>query len=308
MNSQPLSDITRELIEKTKIENFKRNDMITFDEPSHTYFIEKGDTEKIKMKYSITQFIHSFFEKFNSIPICRFMIRSRNFMKKPEHDKYKTYKIWNTLDGMWNETANLLDNENDVIKIITNEWNLNGKKSAELGTKLHNTIETYLLTDKMPDLNDISPINKEFNYFLNYNTKMRNDGFLPYKMESRVFDYDLSIAGSVDMLLVNINDNVNIHEKSEKIKLRLVDWKRSKEIKFKNSKNGKLCCSNIPDCNYFHYSIQLNLYKYLLELHYNIEIVDMYLVILYPDNDDFIEIKVNEMRDKVIEMVNYLKP
>jgi len=50
--------------------------------------------------------------------------------------------------------------------------------------------------------------------------------------------------------------------------LTLVDWKTNKTIYQKawGDKVGKGACANIPDCNYWHYYIQLSMYAYLLSL------------------------------------------
>ena len=53
--------------------------------------------------------------------------------------------------------------------------------------------------------------------------------------------------------------------------------------------------NELANCNYIHYSIQLNIYKRLLETRYNIIISEMFLVILHPDNENYFLEKVNDM-------------
>ena len=48
--------------------------------------------------------------------------------------------------------------------------------------------------------------------------------------------------------------------------LSLYDWKRCKEIKKQTTSNATTkCIEHLPNSNYWHYSLQLNTYKYLLE-------------------------------------------
>ncbi len=49
------------------------------------------------------------------------------------------------------------------------------------------------------------------------------------------------------------------------------------------------------------YSLQLNIYKFILEKNYNVKIKDMYLVTLHPENNlkNFEKIKVNDMQKRV---------
>ncbi len=58
-----------------------------------------------------------------------------------------------------------------------------------------------------------------------------------------MFNEQCGIAGTVDLLIVNTRGEVII-----------LDWKRSKEIKFDNRfGRGKEIFSSLPDCNHTHY-------------------------------------------------------
>ena len=52
----------------------------------------------------------------------------------------------------------------------------------------------------------------------------------------------------------------------------LFDWKRSKQIKKENRyRKGKHPLNHLDDANYWHYALQLNIYKYILEKNYIIK-------------------------------------
>jgi hypothetical protein len=40
----------------------------------------------------------------------------------------------------------------------------------------------------------------------------------------------------------------------------------------------------LPDTNFWHYALQLNIYKKILELKYGKVVTDLYLVCLHPDS------------------------
>ena len=42
----------------------------------------------------------------------------------------------------------------------------------------------------------------------------------------------------------------------------------------------------MPDANFWHYSLQLNTYKAILEAKYNKKVKDLYLVRLHPDAEE----------------------
>ena len=85
----------------------------------------------------------------------------------------------------------------------------------------------------------------------------------------------------------------------------MVDWKRTKELKYKSYgyKRGYGPCARIQDCNYNHYTLQLNMYKYLLETHYDIFVDDMHLVVLYPENDSYIKVPIDNVQHVVRDIV-----
>ena len=66
----------------------------------------------------------------------------------------------------------------------------------------------------------------------------------------------------------------------------IYDWKRCKEIKKTNNWESATteCINFMPNSNFWHYSLQLNTYKAILEKNYNIVVKEMYLVCLHPDN------------------------
>jgi hypothetical protein len=69
--------------------------------------------------------------------------------------------------------------------------------------------------------------------------------------------------------------------------IQIYDWKRCQEIKHE-AEFGKFaltpCISHLPDTNFWHYALQLNTYKAILEAKYGKKVVDLCLVCLHPDN------------------------
>ena len=107
----------------------------------------------------------------------------------------------------------------------------------------------------------------------------------------KIYSEQLKIAGSIDMLYKNSDGSFSIF-----------DWKRSKEIqkynmykKFSKTESVK----HLPDLNFVHYSLQLNLYKYILETNYNFKIKDLILVQLHPNFKNY---KLYECLDLTSEL------
>jgi hypothetical protein len=97
----------------------------------------------------------------------------------------------------------------------------------------------------------------------------------PYRVEWMIFDEEVRLAGSIDFVNENPDGTLTIY-----------DWKRCKEIK-KTNRFGNFalteCISHLPDTNYWHYALQLNTYKTILERKYGKTIKQMMLVALHPN-------------------------
>ena len=77
-----------------------------------------------------------------------------------------------------------------------------------------------------------------------------------------------------------------------------------KEIKTENRfENGLAPVDHLPDTNYWHYSLQLNTYRYILENYYGLRIEGMYLVVLHPDFPSFKRVEVARMDEEVEAMM-----
>ena len=167
----------------------------------------------------------------------------------------------------------------DEIKL---EWN----KASELGTLLHEDIERFFNNEDIMNENSI-----EFLYFLDFweEFKKVNPEYFPYRTEWIIYDEDSKIAGTIDCVLSDKDGN-----------LIILDWKRSKEIRLKNNyQKGYGPFEDMDDCNYNHYTIQLNIYRSILERKYNKKIIAMFIIVLHPKNSGFLmyEIKRKSMNN-----------
>jgi hypothetical protein len=86
-------------------------------------------------------------------------------------------------------------------------------------------------------------------------------------------------------------------------KYAIYDWKRAKEIKTENRyQSGLGPIMHLPDTNYWHYSLQLNVYRMILKQKYDIDVDEMALVILHPINTNWRVIKINIMEEEINAM------
>jgi hypothetical protein len=196
---------------------------------------------------SVTTWNHSHFSHFDADLIVDRIMRSKKMSTDP------TYKYY----GMTRQ---------DILA----SWDKNRDAAAGAGTQMHYDIECFW--NGVPNEND----SIEYGYFKNF---VRDFPELrAYRTEWMIYYEELKLSGSIDMVFENPDDGT----------IQIYDWKRSKEIKYEDEFGGKTankeCIGDMPDTNFWHYALQLNTYKRILELKYGKTVTGLYLVIMHPDN------------------------
>lgn len=150
------------------------------------------------------------------------------------------------------------------------------------GIKMHEVIETLLVD------NEYCPLSEElkeefFVEILQFEKFYKDFEWYPHgDQEFPVQSLSLKISGVIDFLSFDEEGNVWI-----------IDWKRTRNIYFSNNgKMGTSIFSEYEDCNYNHYTIQLNLYRHILEKEYLIngnvpKVRGMSIVCFHSDVDDY---------------------
>ena len=226
-----------------KYSNDKR---VAFNDKSHTYF--NGEKKLI----SVTTFINNYKNKFDS-----------DFFSKK-----------------------IALRDNKTQELVLKEWSDKAKKSCEIGTAIHKIFEDYV-NNKYSILNN----NFEFNFLelpADYNLeflekskiaiKFINDFFITKRLipvYTEHIVYDNNLAGQVDMICKDINENYYI-----------IDFKTNEKIEI-NSYNKKLkgIFKDIDDSVFYHYSLQLSIYKQM----FNKEIKGLFLIHISKENYKLIE-------------------
>jgi ATP-dependent exoDNAse (exonuclease V) beta subunit len=168
---------------------------------------------------------------------------------------------------------------------IKAEWEEKGRIAAELGTQLHQSIESYFKGTPAP-LDTV-----EYGYFQDFVSKTNPTTF---QVEWQVFHEPTSLIGTIDYV-----------GKLEDGSLDLYDWKRSKGITKTNGFDKYAlteCISHLPDANFWHYSLQLNTYKAILEEKYGKKVTELYLVVLHPNNTTYNLIPCADLSTEVSEL------
>jgi hypothetical protein len=87
--------------------------------------------------------------------------------------------------------------------------------------------------------------------------------------------------------------------------LVIYDWKRCREITKTNRANKFAthpAIEHLPDTNFWHYALQLNIYKYILQNKYGKTVTDLYLIVLHPESQNYNRIKLPDLQTEVAEL------
>ena len=236
----------------------ERDAQIKFYARGHKYEIKTDPTSKYT---SVTTWNHKHFPKFDADAVIQNIFNS---------------KSWGPENKYWGKTA----------EQIKESWKSNGDAVAGAGTNLHERIENFINDKRMTFdytqkqlYENYRSDNKEVDSQIEWEYFLRFVGdypeLKPYRTEWMIYDEDLKIAGSIDMVYENPDGTLSIY-----------DWKRSKEISKVNNWNkfalNPLIC-HMHDTNFWHYALQLNTYKGILERKYGKTVTKLCLVRLHPD-------------------------
>jgi len=230
-------------------------DCITFKEDTHRYFINGEDASR----FSVTGIINKYKPKF-------------------EEDKWARIK------------AKSLNISVDEMKFLWAEKNL---YSTTLGTELHRLIEcTYLGEVYSFDSNKVKQALGEDSYsefgkhlytiaghFKSFYTDTR-DNIQTIANELAVGDIEnTKICGTLDMLAYNKQEDC----------LEIYDFKTNKSITYSSIYKEKFNepLNNLEVCEFNTYSLQLSIYKYIIEKYTTLKIKNLYIVWFNKENKNY---------------------
>lgn len=252
----------------TILELSKFNNIKYFDEP-HKYYIDNKELT------SVTTFIGKFKPKFDTETIA----------------------------------GNYADRNNKNVNDVKNIWEFKRDFSTTKGSALHNYAENWWNNKSYPYDASIAiktwgtdPVKEPLDKCIKLFHKFYNDArenLIPVKMELVVGDEELGIAGTVDMLFWN----------KKTLEFQIWDYKTNKEIKKTNgySQYFNKPISHLDVCEMNTYSLQLTLYKYLIEKNTNIKIGKTYMVWINEANDNYQTILCKDLITEIKIMLDFYK-
>ena len=190
-------------------------------------------------------------------------------------------------DAVYNELA-------DIVSMTSSEichlWAQARRVGAARGTWMHAQIECLL------NGGCVTSCSLEVAKFLRFVAEGGFGNNSAFRTEWKIYASEESLAGSIDFV-ARAPDGA----------LVLFDWKRANKLCEKHNSFGKFMKSpmhHVPDASLWHYRLQLNLYKFILERYYNLRVVGMHIVSFHPDSSTFVD-KVPDMQAEANAIMTY---
>lgn len=287
-------------MDKSKIT--KQNGNIAFEEEAHIYY----DVTKPEQKFiSVTTLIHSFTQPFDKEFWSAYKALEKLLPKEDWAIEKKSLLNTKKFDKVLLELHNITEDEfNKEQQAILDTWDMENRNSCERGTRIHADLENSFYKKKKDiDLSKYQ-IGGKFECIKDYNNLDLENGVYPEYLISRVSeDGKLRIAGQIDLLVKRGN------------KIIIGDWKTNKKIETKSFFNSKTKTSvkmkyplnNLDDVNYWHYTLQLSTYAWMIQKkNPEFEIEDLVLV-HFDHSDNMTVYHLPYLKDEVIRMLSFYK-
>lgn len=174
-------------------------------------------------------------------------------------------------------------------QVILDEWQKTADEACVKGTAFHKYAENK--TNNRHEPLDISDsLRTMFNKFYYDST----DNLIPVRSELVVGDVKLQIAGTIDQLYWSKKINGFV----------IFDWKTNRAFRMKNDRNKKMLAnfSTFDECEFNTYSLQLNIYRYIIERNTKLKIKGLFLGWFNEKNDTYKIYKCLDFQDKVREI------
>lgn len=279
----------------------KQNGDVCFNDENHCYW-NVNDNEKY---ISVTTLIHSFTQPFDKdfwsaykaleklIPKDSWAIEKKSLLNSKKFDK-SILDVYDISENDFNKT------QQDIL----DAWDEENRKSCERGTQIHSDIENSFY--KKPK--DISlkkfGIGGKFECKKDHTELDLEYGVYPeYLIYRESEDGILRIAGQVDLIIKSGNEITIVDHKTNK----KIEQKSFYNSKTRTSAKMKYPLNNLDDVNFYHYTMQLSTYAWMLQkINPNFVIKD--LILNHYDHDGKNTLYHCEyLKDEVERMLHFYK-
>ncbi len=249
-------NMTMKQIDYENLKIDKENDLVSYNDELHKYWVK--DTKQHCI--SVTTLIHrytTFDEEFwASYKTLESLISPDDFLKVKS--KLLDTKQFTTdyLELFKISDKDFLERKNEILA----EWTEKRETSCIRGTAIHREQELLALAGKSPE---IQRLGLGGNFKTTTTNKIESgQGVYPELLLSRISDDGkLRLAGQADLVIIDGWDVYILDFKTNK----KIDLKSFYDRKLKKSQKLKYPLNHIDDSNFWHYTLQLSTYAWMIQ-------------------------------------------
>ena len=279
----------------------KQNGNVAFSEETHTYW-NVDDNEKY---ISVTTLIHQFTQPFDKDFWSAYKTLEKLLPKESWVVEKKSLLTSKKFDPELLEVYNISKDEfNKAQQELLDLWDEENRKSCERGTKIHLDIENSFYT-KAKDISlQKFGIGGKFECKKDYPELDLQYGAYPeYLIYYESDDKVIRLAGQIDLIVKSGNEIYLVDHKTNK----KIDQKSGYNSSTRSSVKMKYPLNNLPDCNFYHYTMQLSTYAWMLQqINPNFIIKDLILN-HYDHNGKNTLYRCQYLKDEVEKMLYFHK-
>ena len=252
---------------------------VRFEEDGHRYYLLNSDTGEWDLCTKSNGFISSTaigaqLFSFNAQAAARNIFMGKNFASGP----YGHLKSPAEIEACWEERS-------------------------RRGSAFHlGCPETYYNNIPLDHDNpDIRPIIPKFLKFAEDHTHLE-----PYRTEWLVFDKDLRVSGSIDMIFKEPDGTLSIYDWKLVDHILPTDGSEAKKYKriFKKNLEKRRSVDDLQKkSKLVKYSLQLGVYKHILEKEYGVTIKDVFLIRFHDNLDTYEKIRCFDMTNEIEQIM-----
>lgn len=238
----------------------KRNGNVCFNDKSHCYFDVNDESKKY---ISVTTLIGRYEQEFDKDFWSAYKALEKLLSKDAWQLEKKSLLTSKKFNKELLSTYDISENDfNKAQQDILDEWDKKNREACERGTKIHADLEnSFYAGGKNVTLKKFG-IGGKFECRKDYSDLDLEYGVYPeYLIYRESDDGILKLAGQIDCIVKSGNDIILIDHKTN----AKIDLKSGYNTQTKSTVKMKYPLNNLDDVNFWHYTMQLSTYAWMLQ-------------------------------------------
>lgn len=282
-----------------KLKVDKEDPTVSYNDQLHKYWVKNTNQSCI----SVTTLIHKFTtfdeEFWSSYKALQALIDEERFLPIKK-SLLSTKRFSDKYLEMCNINKDVFEEKR---KEILAQWAEKREKSCERGTAIHKEHELEHLSGETKELQHLG-LGGKFEPITTNVIELGSQKVYPEILLSNISDDgEFRLAGQADLLIVDGNDVYILDYKTNES----IDKKSFYDFSTKKSAMMKYPLNNLQDTNFWHYTMQLSTYAWMIEKKYPGVKIKLLMLIHYDHNGNCVTYECDYLKSDVEKMLSYYK-